>query len=197
MGATTFGRRWFTAHAVVSVDGGLSCSFEYDLPQEPAELRTVSDSASDLLIYPRPPDRVPGWLKVELALVGAWDLVKDRLTVNKGGSQRGRPQTAASVGVPLPAGAEHAWTPGVFEGLVDSAPGQSPAAEDGVEEWAMPSVLPAEGMVGLRDRWNRLAVEFWPLVRVWVPGTSSTSGEGSVGVARLWWKWWRRYLGLL
>lgn len=112
----TFGRPWFTAHAVVSADADISYSFEYDLPPEPLELRTVQGCATELMMYPRPAHLVPGWLKVELALVGAWDLAADRLTVNKRWEPTGAPQTAASVGVPLPAGAEHAWSPEVFEG---------------------------------------------------------------------------------
>ena len=49
----TFGRPWFTAHAVVSADGELTCAFEYEMPPEPLELRTVWGCATEMLIYPR------------------------------------------------------------------------------------------------------------------------------------------------
>lgn len=66
------------------------------------ELRSASGCAMDVKLYPRPPHLIAGWIKVELALVGAWDLMKDRLTVTNRWEPTGVPQTTASVGVPLP-----------------------------------------------------------------------------------------------
>ncbi|MET0695692.1 MAG: hypothetical protein ABWY56_17295 [Propionibacteriaceae bacterium] len=180
----TFGRPWFTAHAVVSADADISCSFEYDLPPEPVELRTVQGCATELMIYPRPAHLVPGWLKVELALVGAWDLVKDRLTVNKRWEPTGVPQTAASVGVPLPAGAEHAWSPEVFEGSTVQHPATAPPVDVEAGGWVTPAaVVPADELFAVRARWERLADEFGPLVRVLPPGAGLVPGEELVGVA--------------
>lgn len=110
------GRPWFTSRVQVSPDGGCTFSFEYDLPPEAPQLRTVGDIADDVALFPRSPELVPGWMKVELALVGAWDLATDQLTVNDRWEPIGTPQTAASVGVPLPPGAEHAWSEDVFGG---------------------------------------------------------------------------------
>ena len=62
---------------------------------------------TDLEMYPRAPDRVPGWMKVELAAVGGWDLVADRPTY-KNYEPTGVPMTPESAGVPVPPGGEYA-----------------------------------------------------------------------------------------
>jgi hypothetical protein len=53
-----------------------------------------------------------------------------------------------------------------------------------VSEWTTPTdVLPAEPMVALRERWQRLADQHPSVVRLLGPDAGSVSGEESVGVA--------------
>ncbi|MCH1865810.1 hypothetical protein [Nocardioides sp. CFH 31398] len=103
------GRRW--CMATVRVDSGeASVVFDYDRPPPPwfLTLRTVGAYMSELERFPRPPSVVPGWMKVELAQVGAWDLAADRPTYTQDFEPVGTPQTPDSAGVPSPPGAEHA-----------------------------------------------------------------------------------------
>jgi hypothetical protein len=175
------GRPWFSARLVIEAKDG---SFgepvcEFDRP--PAErLRTFGNYVDDLRLDPRPPELVPGWMKVELAEVGAWDLVGDRLTVDDEGRPLGLPQSPGSVGVPVPEGAQWA-TPGRFADMFPGAEVQQTAT---VDAWAVPvEVVPGAAVAGLVERWGRLAGEFGPVVRVLEPGAGLVAGEESVGVA--------------
>ncbi|MCH1865809.1 hypothetical protein [Nocardioides sp. CFH 31398] len=103
------GRRWYVA--TLTVEGGdVSVDLDYDRPPPPWKVRFRLAGAylSELERFPRPSSAVQGWMKVELAQVGAWDLVADEPRWDQDHVPTGEPQTPESVGVDRPAGAEHA-----------------------------------------------------------------------------------------
>ena len=158
-----YGRPWFSARLVIEAEDG---SFgepvcEFDRP--PVErLRTYGNYVDDLLLDPRSGDLVPGWMKVELAEVGAWDLVGDRLTVDDQGGPVGVPQSPGSVGVSVPEGAQWA-TPGRFADMFPGAEVQQTAT---VDAWAVPvevvAVLSGVALGGVVLDWPRARSERWP-----------------------------------
>ena len=103
-----YGRTPFTVDLEVSAEGVPAPPvMEFDRPPHAVKLRTPSLYVQELEKRPRPPELVPGWMKVELAAVGAWDLRADVPTW-KDLESTGQPQTPESVGVPPPPGAEWA-----------------------------------------------------------------------------------------
>ncbi len=103
-----YGRTPFTVDLEVSAEGVPAPPvMEFDRPPHAVKLRTPSLYVQELEKRPRPPELVPGWMKVELAAVGAWDLRADVPTW-KDLESTGEPQTPESVGVPPPPGAEWA-----------------------------------------------------------------------------------------
>lgn len=71
-------------------------------------MRGWRDYIKDLESFPRPPSAVPGWMKVESASVGAWDLVADEPRWDERPEPCGRPQSPESAWVTPPPGDEHA-----------------------------------------------------------------------------------------
>ncbi len=103
-----FGRTPFTMWLSVPAQGEPGePRMEFDRPPESVKLRKPSLYVQELEKRPRPPELVPGWMKVELAAVGAWNLRSDRPTWENY-EPTGVPQTPESVGVPRPPGAEWA-----------------------------------------------------------------------------------------
>ncbi len=80
---------------------------EFDRPPAAIELRRPSLYVQELELRPRPPALVPGWMKVELAAIGAWDLRAD-CPAWADFEPTAQPQTPESAGVPPPSGAEWA-----------------------------------------------------------------------------------------
>jgi hypothetical protein len=102
------GRTPFTVLVPVSSDGVPGEPvLELERPPRATQLRTPALYVQELELRPRRTALVPGWMKVELAAVGAWDLRSDSPTW-KDLEPTGEPQTPQSVGVPAPAGAEWA-----------------------------------------------------------------------------------------
>jgi hypothetical protein len=105
-----YGRSPFTVDLEVSAEGVPAPPvFEFDRPPHALDLREPALYVQELEQRPRPPELVPGWMKVELAAVGAWDLRADVPTW-KDFEPTGVPQTPESVGVSPPPGAEWALT---------------------------------------------------------------------------------------
>ena len=103
-----FGRAPFTIWLSVPAEGEpAQPRFEFEKPPGAEELRTPALYVQELEHRPRPVELVPGWMKVELAAVGAWDLRADAPTW-KDLEPTGEPQTPESVGVEPPPGAEWA-----------------------------------------------------------------------------------------
>ncbi len=94
-----FGRTPFTIVLSVPAEGEPGDPvLEFDRPPSSLKLRDLSLYVQELEMRPRRPELVPGWMKVELAAVGAWDLRADRPSW----------EDYESTGVPPPAGAEWA-----------------------------------------------------------------------------------------
>ncbi len=107
---TASGRTPFTVELAVSAEGvARGLQLEFDRPPSSLKLRKPSLYVQELEKRPRPPELVPGWMKVELAAVGAWDLRADRPSWEDY-EPTGVPQTPESVGVAPPPGAEWALT---------------------------------------------------------------------------------------
>jgi hypothetical protein len=105
-----YGRTPFTVEIEVSESGAASePRFEFERPPHADKLRQPALYVQELELRPRSPELVPGWMKVELAAVGAWDLRSDVPTW-KDHEPTGEPQTPESVGMPPPPGAEWALT---------------------------------------------------------------------------------------
>lgn len=103
------GAPWFVAR--LQTDGDTSRIDRTDDEPPPAAMtwaRLPGAYVEDLELFPRPPALVPGWMKIELAAVGAWDLKADELRWSADREPTGVPQTPASVGVEPPPGAEYA-----------------------------------------------------------------------------------------
>ncbi|MGL4174328.1 MAG: hypothetical protein ACRCTR_09740 [Actinomycetota bacterium] len=143
----------------------------FDLPPDDMSLREPERSWRELVSWPRPAGLVPGWMKVELAAVGAWDLVGDKLVMrdHHPGMQ---PHTPGSVGVPVPSGGELALS---LEQIRELYSG--PVFPDEItswwpllrKSWATPdpsAVIPGSALAGVRARWDVLAERFPGFVRV-------------------------------
>ncbi|WP_370894772.1 hypothetical protein [Janibacter sp. GXQ6167] len=98
---------------------------------------------SELLRMPRDASRVPGWMKVELAAVGAWDLVADEPRFTERREPTGKPQTPEGLGVEPPEGAELAW------GRAEGTPSRGVAEYDRVTRECARRVARGEGQGGL------------------------------------------------
>ena len=148
------GRCWYLATVTWTPDAGFRVDLEHDSPPpvKPRyplnpSLRQPEFYAKDLRLYPRTPDRVPGWMKVELAAVGGWDLTADQPTFNDKGPT-GVPMTPESAGVPMPPGGEQAQpydTP-IFAEIRDGLPAKQ-----------QPGYQPRRGLRGLFGRKDKSA----------------------------------------
>jgi hypothetical protein len=172
------GRPWFRARLMVPAEGPVGePECDYDRPPEATRLRTPGHYVADLTLCPRPPELVPGWMKVELAAVGAWDLRADKPTW-KDFESTGQPQTPESVGVPPPSGAE--WALG-------AGPTQTSGPTVGDERtgsWTTPAAMvSADSMSALGARWRRMAERRSPVIQVLAPEAGVVPGEESVGIA--------------
>jgi hypothetical protein len=182
-----FGRTWFTARLHVPATGRVGLPVcEYERPPEAVRLRTPGHYVRELTVRPRPPALVPGWMKVELAAVGAWDLVTDTPAWVDYQST-GTPQTPQTAGVPPPPGAQWALpaqvTPIVIEHR-NPEPGPEPGNPARQPGWAVPArVLDPGPMTAIRARWETMARQWSPLVRVLAPGAGIAGGEEAIAIA--------------
>lgn len=190
---------WRDGVVTVDLDRERPPTDQWRLKLEPS-MRTPDAYAYELDMYPRQPHQVPGWMKVELAAVGAWDLVRDIPTWD-GKGPNGTPMTPESAGVPAPPGAEYAEpvtlpaapakrglrdrlrgtsTPAAPEPVPAAAPEPEPEPSVAQTAWTEPSEqLPLGPYSDLYRRWITLAERFPGAV---VRHTSAAVDSG-IGVA--------------